>query len=330
MARKQSMHQLEKWARLATEHVGTLGLNKAEVFMEEVTATDGSGKARNTQAYVFALTQFTFTVDLLEGCAQVVRMSDYLYEDVIETDEVDTVADIRMPWDSFAIEVKGHDSQQAIAVVSIGHMIERVDTVIRVLKLSERYGTALMAIAKFLDKYDKSKYLVVSIPSLATCERFGKGLRDSFVEAGAKGFPKSIGAFPYPIHCAQVDFDMVPEEVGNKLVAFVAAENMERTPVYVPPRNVRPNPKKRRCNVTIYEMGMAWSKAYQAYRAYRDAVKSGSNGGHMRPHIRRAHFHKFRVGPRDGEPQYVTHWLAPMLIGDAEKYQQVNQGHIYG
>jgi hypothetical protein len=34
----------------------------------------------------------------------------------------------------------------------------------------------------------------------------------------------------------------------------------------------------------------------------------------MRPHIRRAHWHTFRRGPRDGEQTRVIRWLPPIPV----------------
>lgn len=48
-----------------------------------------------------------------------------------------------------------------------------------------------------------------------------------------------------------------------------------------------------------------------ARRAERAALATGT-GGTVRPHVRRAHWHTYRVGP--GRAEKVVHWLAPIAV----------------
>jgi len=45
--------------------------------------------------------------------------------------------------------------------------------------------------------------------------------------------------------------------------------------------------------------------------AVRDAQAAGGPGGTVRPHIRRAHWHGYWTGPREGTQTFVYHWLPP-------------------
>lgn len=51
-------------------------------------------------------------------------------------------------------------------------------------------------------------------------------------------------------------------------------------------------------------------------RDYRD--RSHKDGYRLKPHIRRAHWHGFWKGPRDGEREYFLKWLPPIPVGVAE------------
>jgi len=57
-----------------------------------------------------------------------------------------------------------------------------------------------------------------------------------------------------------------------------------------------------------------------------ETIRADRDGGSIdgvrtvRPHIRRAHWHGYWTGPRDGERRFVYHWLPPMVVaaGEAE------------
>lgn len=58
-------------------------------------------------------------------------------------------------------------------------------------------------------------------------------------------------------------------------------------------------------------IGAALRRAYQAEETHADAAVTGR---HVRPHIRRAHWHTFLAGPRDAERERRVKWLPPLPI----------------
>ena len=50
---------------------------------------------------------------------------------------------------------------------------------------------------------------------------------------------------------------------------------------------------------------------------YATASASGT-GSKKRPHVRRGHLHRYRVGPRDGDVAYVAYWQPPTFVGATE------------
>jgi hypothetical protein len=84
-----------------------------------------------------------------------------------------------------------------------------------------------------------------------------------------------------------------------------------------PPRVVRtkkrpilPTPKRP----TVHDCGLRMGVALDIARAQRAERPEGGGGASPAPHIRRAHWHTFWVGPRDGERARKVRWLPPIAV----------------
>lgn len=65
-------------------------------------------------------------------------------------------------------------------------------------------------------------------------------------------------------------------------------------------------------------MGAALRKAKEA-TSKGPAENSGEKEhSSPRPHVRRAHWHGYWTGPRDGERKFILKWLSPILVGDGD------------
>lgn len=67
---------------------------------------------------------------------------------------------------------------------------------------------------------------------------------------------------------------------------------------------------------TIWEAG--FDLGAQLEQAVEQAHETDSEGRTVRPHVRRAHWHSYWRGPRDGERERVVRWISPLLIGARE------------
>lgn len=99
------------------------------------------------------------------------------------------------------------------------------------------------------------------------------------------------------------------------LVAYLCSENADvvrrgRSAGDVSIR--RPN-RARSSTPVLWEVG--W-RIGPAIRVARDRHEPGAGGtrGSPRAHVRRAHFHHFWTGPRDGQRRLVLRWLHPVLV----------------
>lgn len=87
------------------------------------------------------------------------------------------------------------------------------------------------------------------------------------------------------------------------------------------PGNPMPVKTKRGLRTFPADGPTVWLTGYRIGAALRlaDRREATDTGGGThaspRPHIRRAHWHSFWLGPRDGERQLVARWLPPIAVG---------------
>jgi len=119
------------------------------------------------------------------------------------------------------------------------------------------------------------------------------------------------------------------ESIQNFMVncaAFVASANSGINLVYKPPKLARVNRGKNRSACTWYEAGFRFGAEIRAYERYMSERKP-HQGGTVRPHVRRAHWHHYWTGPRDGERKLVLKWVPQSLVNAASGEELGAVGH---
>lgn len=139
--------------------------------------------------------------------------------------------------------------------------------------------------------------------------------------------------------------ETMPEEIPEKEVADAAAEMMEKELtamvsllLYLCSANGeigngeespdKPRPKKTKKGMRLFPPvdSKDWTVGERmgttirrASRSYSDSVEHGEAYRQgPRPHVRRAHWHGYWVGPRDGERKFVLKWLPPIFVGESD------------
>ena len=105
-----------------------------------------------------------------------------------------------------------------------------------------------------------------------------------------------------------------PPKFFYNLACYLSAINADLNLVYTPveENNRSTKRERRRSAATITEVGFHIGSELREYK--RRASSSQHLGGTVRPHMRRAHWHRFWTGPRDGERKLVLKWLAPIFV----------------
>lgn len=152
-------------------------------------------------------------------------------------------------------------------------------------------------------------------------EKFGKGVY--FMQTLEYGFAVNDGDslhifMLYPL-CngeeADGPLNLSFEDMKKAInaVAYICSKNADIRCVYRPNNNTRPNPKKKRSQATWHEVGFRIGAELREYERTLSERKP-HQGGTVRPHMRRAHWHHYWTGPMDGERVLVLRWIPPTMV----------------
>lgn len=96
-------------------------------------------------------------------------------------------------------------------------------------------------------------------------------------------------------------------------------------------RPTRPRPKKTKrgqrifppAKVSVWDIGVRMGAALRKAKEYSSTEAPGTSESakqraRPRPHYRRAHWHGYWTGPRDGEQKFILKWISPVLVGSGE------------
>lgn len=97
-------------------------------------------------------------------------------------------------------------------------------------------------------------------------------------------------------------------------VAYLCSMNADIQPVYVPVKEARRNNAKKRSMATWHAVGYRIGSELRSYNRSR-SVRGDETGLKIRPHMRRAHWHHYWIGPMGGERRLVLRWVAPTMVG---------------
>lgn len=110
------------------------------------------------------------------------------------------------------------------------------------------------------------------------------------------------------------DLSMYPTELVANGVAYLCSANADIVTSYKPQKGLKRNNAKRRSQATWHDVGYRIGSELRSYRR-SSSERSEHMGGTVRPHMRRAHWHHYWTGPRNGERKLVLKWLPPTMVG---------------
>jgi hypothetical protein len=120
-------------------------------------------------------------------------------------------------------------------------------------------------------------------------------------------------------HCSKD----APAMLVANMLAYICSKNADIHVSYKPAGK----PRNGRSSATWHEVGYRIGAELREY----ERIKSGKKphqGGTVRPHIRRAHWHHYWVGPKDGPRELVLKWIPPLIIASKNGEIKEVTGHM--
>ncbi len=114
-------------------------------------------------------------------------------------------------------------------------------------------------------------------------------------------------------------------EVAISTVLYLCVEEPDILDPDQPPERAAHHPADRTgfaaAAATVWEVGYRYGAAVRARHA--PSTTAGAAHNPPRAHIRRAHWHHYWTGPRDGERTLALRWIAPTLVGAQDPEQLI-------
>ena len=122
------------------------------------------------------------------------------------------------------------------------------------------------------------------------------------------------------------DMGIYPTALMVNGLAYLCSANADITPSYTPQKGLKRNNAKRRSQATWHDVGYRIGAELRSYKR-AESVRGEHQGGTVRPHMRRAHWHHYWTGPRNGERKLVLKWLAPTMVNVGSDGIESATGH---
>lgn len=102
------------------------------------------------------------------------------------------------------------------------------------------------------------------------------------------------------------------------LILYLASENPDFAEREIAEKSLKKKPRKA-STPKVIDVGFRIGAKIREYEKASYAEDPQKLGGHVAPHMRRAHWHSFWTGPRDGERRLIVKWLPPIPVGVDDK-----------
>lgn len=99
--------------------------------------------------------------------------------------------------------------------------------------------------------------------------------------------------------------------VGVMLTMYACSDEPDLINV-TPPASLRASGKFKGSDLKMHDLGIRIGAALRTHRT--TSGNATGTGNPVTPHVRRAHWHRFWTGPRDGERHLVLRWLPPIPV----------------
>lgn|GEM_PF-646550 len=257
---------------------------------------------------------------------QVFRVDETLYNEISDMPigEIPTNIFDRLPYDFFFIEAPlpalwadGEDYSTIQVKPSVGCFVKKTNMVGIVDKDIKEYR-AFSIIYLFEDMYMTPTGFSIEAN---TVEEIIAELRESQkrVIKMSKNSKSGFDENEAPPDCGLLAQNTAYQRIQKfmNVLLYLCSQNAEITERYVPDISLKHNPKKKRSEATISEVGYRIGATLRSSYASSMNFSSKETGRSVTPHLRRAHWHHYWTGALDGDRDLILKWIEPTFVGGA-------------
>lgn len=140
----------------------------------------------------------------------------------------------------------------------------------------------------------------------------------------------ALNRFHRPSYLSHNDDVTIMLSRATAALMYICATNADLFPLPAPPvRNKKAKGGRPKKQTRVVQVGARIGAELRAYARSHGESRGTGTGKARAPHIRRAHFHTYKVGP--GRQEEIVKWLAPIPINfDAEAPQAATVHRVRG
>ena len=303
MSKRRKKLVVEQWADIALENLGFMSKWEEQDYIEFV---EKHGKKEVGES----LAEFQRAEAFDKSGRQVFIFDDSFAASIIGEKWDDLLPDVieRMPFESFYIKLPCCDTSEGV-VVMVSEADENdpwipKDLADAVIHMRNSIGKGIM----YYQLGERARELLL-------------------VNTGEKVYVLLDWPVPnnFDLMFDDTKLQLYPTRLVANALAYICSSNADIKVSYKP--NVaKRRDGKRRSTATWHEVGFRIGAELRAYERTKSERKP-HQGGTMRPHMRRAHWHHFWTGTRNGERKLVLKWVPPTMVAVKNGDIEVATGH---
>ena len=123
------------------------------------------------------------------------------------------------------------------------------------------------------------------------------------------------------------EIEIYPIDLVINGVAYICSTNADIVCSYKPNPNIKKNNAKKRSSAIWYDVGYRIGADLRKYNRIKKQSVTDESSSKVRPHVRRAHWHHYWMGPLDGDRNLILKWVAPTFVNIESVDDITTTGH---
>lgn len=127
---------------------------------------------------------------------------------------------------------------------------------------------------------------------------------------------------------SQAQRDLMPYILRSlQLILYLVSDGADMSIARVTKKKNKTSKQNYKERVNEVIVGVHVGSIFRKARKNRNNAPSQNTGNTVAPHMRRGHWHRYWVGPKDGERKIIIKWIAPIIV-HGDKMQKDTETYI--